>query len=106
MNTQVILGKQRNKTVLVDIVTNLKWANEFFSSAQDAEDFCEANDLELINLFERYELLPREVQKILLDFGECESYEECKQLIAILETVGYTADYGLDAEPYDLAKLI
>lgn len=106
MNTQVILGKERNKIILIDIVTNLKWANELFSSVQQAEDFCEVNGLELIDLFERYELLPQEVQKIILEFGECESYEECKQLIAILETVGYTADFGLDASPGDLIKLI
>ncbi|MEJ6982436.1 hypothetical protein WG906_18365 [Pedobacter sp. P351] len=106
MNSQVILGKERGKIVLIDINTQLKWANETFDNPNDAERFCEQNELELLELFEHYALLPENVQNLLLDFGECEDYDDCKALIEILETVGYTADYGLDAEPYHLTKLL
>jgi len=106
MKTKVFLGKQYNRIVLIDLATELRWANEFFDSPEDADQFCEQNDIELLDLFEHYQLLPPNVQKILEDFGECEDYEDCKRLIEILETIGYTADYGLDADPYYLTKLL
>lgn len=60
-------------------------------------------DDEAINLFEHYELLPQNVQDLLIEFGELEdTYEDCDKLIARLEEVGYTCSYYLSAEPYDL----
>lgn len=48
--------------------------------------------------------LPEEVMSIL---ATCEdnTYEELKRIQNELQTIGYTFDYGLDAEPYNLRKL-
>ena len=59
-----------------------------------------------MDLFEHYETLPIEVQAILEKYCDGDNtYEECANLVAELETVGYTCEYGLDAEPYELRKL-
>jgi len=60
-------------------------------------------DEQSINLFEHYELLPHNVQDVLMEFGEVEdTYEDCANLITRLETVGYTCSYYLNTEPFDL----
>ena len=59
-----------------------------------------------IDLFEVYETLPKEVQDVLEVFGEVEGYEGCNALIDALEPLGYTCDYGLDACPYGLRKIV
>jgi hypothetical protein len=56
-----------------------------------------------IDLFDNYELLPIEVQIILtknmhFDFD----YNIVKNFLIELKEYGYTFDYGLDAEPFDL----
>ena len=59
-----------------------------------------------MDLFEQHEILPIEVQAILnrhLDGDN--TYEKCASLVAELEAVGYTCEYGLDAEPFGLRKL-
>ena len=54
-------------------------------------------------MFECYEELPIEVQAVLDKFSECENdYENCGNLVDELETIGWTCDFYLDAEPYDL----
>ena len=58
-----------------------------------------------IDLFDKYELLPKKIQKILEDFGECSTYEQCDKLLALLNPLGYTFEYGLDATPYGLQKI-
>ncbi len=61
--------------------------------------------VEDLDLFEHYELLPKDVQKILLVFGKKDNtYANCKQLLNRLEPLGYTFDYGLDAIPFGLKK--
>lgn len=58
------------------------------------------------DLFDTLELLPQEVMAILQKYqSEDETYENCENLVADLEIVGYTCDFGLDAVPYDLRKL-
>ena len=58
------------------------------------------------DLLENYTELPDEVTNILGDFFDKENtYENCEQLVKELNSVGYTIDYGLDAEPHDLRKL-
>jgi hypothetical protein len=60
-----------------------------------------------INLFEHYQLLPEEVQVILGKYDDHDNtYENCDKLIADLEAVGYTCEYGLDAEPYGLKRIV
>jgi hypothetical protein len=56
-----------------------------------------------MDMFEQYKLLPIEVQAILDKYSEKENdYENCSNLVDELEQVGWTCDYGLDAEPFNL----
>jgi hypothetical protein len=59
----------------------------------------------MIDLFTTPEQLPTEVQEILKDFSEREqTYENCQQLEQALKPHGFTFDWGLDAEPFNLRK--
>ena len=58
------------------------------------------------DLFETPELLPLDVQAILVKYSNKDfNYNNCGNLVDELEEVGYTCEYGLDAIPYDLIKL-
>jgi len=60
-----------------------------------------------MDLFEQYETLPAEVNDIIADFDHLEqSYNNCAKLVEELNKVGYTCEYGLDAIPYGLRKII
>ena len=63
-------------------------------------------DMEGVDLFEDYEDQPQEVQRILSKYEmEDFNYDVLQNLKAELESIGYTMDFGLDAEPYDLRKI-
>ena len=64
--------------------------------------------MEDIDYFEQYELLPQEVQDLLMNFGMVNefTYENCRKLIADLEKLGWTCDYDLSGEPFDLKPLV
>ena len=52
------------------------------------------------------QVLPEAVQTILDKYSTGENdYENCANMAIELEAVGYTCDYGLDAEPHNLRKL-
>lgn len=58
------------------------------------------------DLFEDFENLPKEVQKIITSFSEkAPDYDDCKAFVIELEKVGYTCDYGLDASPFNLHQI-
>lgn len=60
-----------------------------------------------MDLFETPEVLPQEVINILQKFeSEDNTYENCENLIDELNAVGYTCDFGLDAVPYQLQKIV
>ena len=64
------------------------------------------DDNEGIDLFETPEALPYNVRAIISMFSSSTNgYEDCASFVIQLESVGYTCNYGLDAEPYDLRKL-
>jgi hypothetical protein len=56
------------------------------------------------DLFETPELIPKEVMSILITF-EDNTYNELDRIQNELQTISYTFDYGLDAEPFNLRKL-
>lgn len=63
--------------------------------------------MERIDLFEQTETLPFKVNEILTKYEAMENdYESCANLVKDLETVGYTCEYYLDAQPYGLRKII
>jgi hypothetical protein len=60
-----------------------------------------------IDLFEYYEYIPVNVQKVL-DKANLENglnYDELESLKDKIEKLGFTFDYSLDAEPYNLRKV-
>lgn len=59
-----------------------------------------------MDLFENYENLPSEVIAILDNFAsEICSYKNCENLITELEKIGYSCEYDLSGEPFNLIKL-
>ena len=60
-----------------------------------------------MDLFETPELLPQDVIAILQKYEyEDNTYEMCENLVADLEIVGYSCEFGLDAVPYQLQKIV
>lgn len=60
-----------------------------------------------MDLFETPEVLPQNVIAILQKYqAEDNTYENCENLVADLELVGYSCDFGLDAVPYGLHKIV
>ncbi len=59
------------------------------------------------DLFETTELMPDSVAEIVNRYcdGNGLSYTQCSELVKELNAIGYTCDYYLDAEPFDLRKL-
>jgi hypothetical protein len=59
-----------------------------------------------VDLFEHIDTLPQEVQDVLARHQDDDNdYLSCANLVKDLEAVGYTCDYYLDAEPYNLRKI-
>ena len=59
------------------------------------------------DLFETPELIPNEVQEVLETFDEdcANTYHELDRILKLIEPLGYTFDYYLDAEPYGLRPI-
>jgi hypothetical protein len=53
------------------------------------------------DLFDNYGSLPTEVQEVIKSFSD-NTYAECTRLEYELKLLGYTFDWGLDAEPFNL----
>lgn len=64
----------------------------------------------MYDLFEHYGDQPKELQTICdkwfnIEQTEGLDYKKCKQFLKEVEQIGYTFDYGLDAQPYNLHKI-
>lgn len=59
-----------------------------------------------MDLFEHYEELPQEVQDVLMTNDGDFDYEDCKEFVEKLNKLGYTCDYYLDAECFNLRKIV
>ncbi len=59
------------------------------------------------DLFSReFSELPTELQEVLSKYAYDEfDYENCANLVDDLNSIGYTCEFGLDAEPFGLRKL-
>ncbi len=54
---------------------------------------------------EEYDNLPQEVKDILDSFDmNIDAYQACDEVIDKLDDIGWTADYGLSGEIYDVKK--
>lgn len=58
------------------------------------------------DLFDCPEKQPQEVKDILQTY-ECEDldYSTCENMLADIENVGYTFEYDLEGQPFNLKKL-
>ena len=58
------------------------------------------------DLFETPELIPSEVQAVLASANQdADPYVELNRLVKLIEPLGYTFDYYLDAEPFGLRPI-
>ena len=70
----------------------------FFEDGGDLEDG--------VDLFEDYENMPVKVLKVLGKYDlESGDYRELEKALKDLNSIGYTFEYELDGEPYDLRKI-
>lgn len=59
-----------------------------------------------MDLFDNYENLPTEVIAILEKFSsKINNYKNCENLITELEKIGYSCEYDLSGELFNLIKL-
>jgi len=60
-----------------------------------------------IDLFQHIERLPKNIQHNIELYNNLETltYDDCQAMLVDMENQGYTFEYGLDAEPYNLRKL-
>ena len=58
-----------------------------------------------IDLFEHYGALPKEVQDLILTITDEFDYKDCENMVLSLNDLGYTCEYGLSAELFNLQKL-
>ena len=64
------------------------------------------DDDEGVDLFEDYEDQPEEVSELLSTLEvEDYNYDSLNDLLSEMKKIGYTFEFGLDAEPYDLRKI-
>jgi len=60
----------------------------------------------MLDLFETPHLIPVNVKRVLDTLSDdAGSYWELERIRIQVEKLGYTFDYGLDAEPYDLRPI-
>lgn len=60
----------------------------------------------MTDLFEQYETLPEDIQKIINDFDvDKDHYQECSKMEYKMLKKGYTFEYSLDGMPYYLRKI-
>ena len=63
-----------------------------------------------MDLFEDYENLPKEVSKVYWKYNYLAAsdgltYDTCADYLAEMNALGYTFEYGLDAEPFNLTLI-
>jgi hypothetical protein len=73
----------------------------------DGRKFSHGGDIEHgVDLFEDYEAMPVKVLKVLGKYDlESGDYRELEKALKDLNSIGYTFEYELDGEPYDLRKI-
>lgn len=58
------------------------------------------------DLFEYYEDQPQELKEVLKPYEEHNpTYKSLEKILKEVEAIGFTFEYGLDANPYNLRKM-
>jgi hypothetical protein len=57
-----------------------------------------------VDLFDHYSRIPKKIRYIIESYTDADSfsYDDCKAMLKELEENGYTFDYGLDSQPFNL----
>jgi hypothetical protein len=57
-----------------------------------------------VDLFDHYSRIPKKIRYIIETYTDADSfsYDDCKAMLKELEANGYTFDYGLDSQPFNL----
>ena len=58
------------------------------------------------DLFDTWEQLPPAVIEVLAKYSFVDTYDGCQAFLEELAPLGYTFEYYLDAQPYNLQKAI
>ena len=58
-----------------------------------------------MDLFEHYDMIPKDVSHIIDNWEDYETYEGLERLLIILREKGYTFDYDLSCSPFNLRKI-
>jgi hypothetical protein len=101
----------KQKAELLTLVNRLEYCPGVTLEQREAVDgmihLCDAiQDAAIQDLFETPELIPPAVQSVLDTWDEdADGYKECKRLEDELKPLGYTFDWYLTAEPYNLRKI-
>ncbi len=106
-DTKSLSSKERKEGKIVTYSTSE--LNELFEKVNYMAKggyMADGGEMEGVDLFEDYENQPEEVSAILSKYEmEDNDYDVLEQLLAELKEIGYTFEYGLDGEPYDLRKI-
>jgi hypothetical protein len=78
--------------------------NKYFVTLSKVFHYIKQKDMDM---FECLEKLPKEVLAILEKYSHLmyNDYNDCESMVKELEIIGWTCDYYLDAEPFDLRKI-
>jgi hypothetical protein len=85
-----------------------KKQTEYSIKLKKVAKFAKGGEVEGVDLFEDYENIPAKVQKVLDENSvafEDGNYMDLEKAVKELEKIGYTFEYGLDGEAYDLRKI-
>lgn len=75
---------------------------DLLAERRDLDAFNASFEPEEMDLFEHPELLPQRLQIVLSKVEDDLTYDQCAALLARVERMGYTFEWGLDATPYNL----
>ena len=59
----------------------------------------------MTDLFYHHEEQPPELAKIIQSYPPEPNYQQCAEMLAEVQKIGYSFEYGLDAVPYDLVQM-
>lgn len=112
VNGQFILTNDKQSSTYLGDATK-----QFLLSLDDARFWHEAKDRIAednfeyqVDLFSVWETLPEKLQELIEELFERlqnggNGYTTCADMLAKFEAEGYTYNYGLDAEPFELQKI-
>jgi len=85
-------------------ITKQEW-NEMFGDPEEAKQV--EVDEESEDLFEDYDNLPQEVKDVMATWDDSgDEYHECGRIEKELEAIGYSVEWGLDGQLFNLKKVV